>query len=481
MVALGLTSIEFLFLLPIVVLIYYLIPRKIRQYYLLIVNLVFYASFGLQFVPVLIGEGLLIWLASLVISKAGDCRQTVITVCSVVIILLTSLMLTFRIGGRISESVVAPLGLSFFTLQAISYIVDISTGKTECEKNPIKLLIFLSFFPTVTSGPFFRFDTFIKQHNDNIAHLKPEYDRIVNGIVYMIYGYFLKLVIAERAAIPVNSVFDSFDDTEYGGIFLFVIAVTYSVQIYADFAGYSAIVIGMAQILGYDIPENFRAPYLSESIKEFWARWHISLSTWLRDYIYIPLGGNRKGSTRKHINVMITFVVSALWHGLSGHFLIWGLLHGIYQVIGDLTKTFRKRMLPILGITEDSFFHKLLKKTGTFILVTVAWVFFRTSVRNAVGFIWRMISSLQIDDMIGGALWEQGLSPFGWLLLWVSCLIAIGVDMVMYKKKMRIDEVLNTQGRLARCIAIIIISLTILILGIYGDQHDAGYFVYRGF
>ncbi len=473
MVNLGLTSVEFLTLLPIVVLVYYLIPNTFKQYYLLIINLFFYASFGYVYIVVIILEALVAWVMSV---KADGVVKYVGVSLSLIAILLV-----FRIVPRYIDSIVAPLGVSFYTMQAISYVTDVRMGRISPEKNYVKLLFYLSFFPTVTSGPIIRYDDFIKQYDQNSIELKADYYRITNGIVYMLYGYFLKLVIAERASIPVNKVFDEYESTEYCGILLFIIAVTYSIQIYADFAGYSAIVVGLAQILGYDIQENFNAPYLSASIKEFWGRWHISLSAWLRDYIYIPLGGNRKGRIRKYINIFITFLISGIWHGFRIHFIVWGMCHALYQIVGDISKTYKKRIISFCGIIPNTVFYNITERIITFLLVTFAWVFFRTDVKSAGKYVIQMITKMDIGGMIAGNLWNLGLSPFDWILLGLCVLFLFAVDYVLYCKGIRIDEAINRQGSLAKGIYIITIVLMILILGIYGDQHDSSYFVYRDF
>lgn len=483
---LGLTSFEFIFSIPIVVMFYYLLPAYIRQYYLLLINLLFYGSFGYQYIVIVIIEAAVSWVTAVLLSRKDDSlengkpnkKRNLVLILSIA--LLISILLSFKIGVKLSDSIVAPLGISFYTLQALSYMIDVYNCKIVAEKNPVKLLAFLSFFPTITSGPIYRYTDFIKCYNGNLIYMKIDYYRIVNGIIYVLYGYFLKLVIAERAAIPVNHVFTDFDPEYYGGAALAIIAVTYSVQIYADFAGYSAIVIGIAQIIGYDIPENFSAPYLSRSIKEFWSRWHISLSCWLKDYIYIPLGGNRKGRIRKYLNIMITFIVSGLWHGGGWHFMVWGILHGAYQIIGDIAKPLKKRLTSQMGIVENSAFHRIIECTLTFILITIAWLFFRTGIKDAMRMIMQIFLSPHMDYLISGGLWELGLTPFGWTMLWVGIIIMGLVDSLMYRG-MRIDKVIYNQGMLARCVSIVIICLVILILGIYGDQHDASYFVYRDF
>lgn len=469
---LNLTSSEFIYLLPIAVFAYYLIPNRLRQYFLLLVNLLFYATFGYKYIPVIIAEALVVWAGS---QKGRIHRKPLL---SLSIIALIAILLFFKLGNCVFDSIVAPLGISFYTLQAVSYIVDVYRGDIEPERNPLKLITYLSFFPTITSGPIYRYKDFVAEHNRNINNLRPEYDRIINGIVYMIYGYFLKLVIATRAGIAVDKVFGDYRTENYGGILLAIIACLYSVQIFTDFAGYSAIVIGIAQILGYKIPENFLSPYMSVSVKEFWGRWHISLSSWLKDYIYIPLGGNRKGRLRKYLNVMITFVISGFWHGVNGwHYLVWGALHGLYQIIGDITKPYREKIIPQIGMVEGSFFHRSIKRVFTFAFVTIAWIFFRTGVGDSVFYL-RKIASFGIGSADISTI---GLTGIDTIVLVVAILFVVLVDMYQYRKGMRFDEMVYEQGTFARCFIIVCMSLFVLVFGIYGDQHDASYFIYRNF
>ena len=481
---LGLTSTEFVFLLPIVVLLYYLVPNIARRYYLLIINLLFYASFGYKYIVVIVAEALIAWIISGIVSKCRCKGKIKATYCWMIssIVALVAILLFFKIGSGFVSSIVAPLGISFYTLQAISYIADVKKGDIEPERDIVRLIIYLSFFPTITSGPICRYKDFAVDLNRICTELRAEYDRIINGIIYMLYGYFLKLVISARAGIAVDKVFGDYRTVNYGGMILFFVACLYSIQIYTDFAGYSAIVIGLAQILGFEMPENFIAPYLSQSVKEFWGRWHVSLSSWLKDYIYIPLGGNRKGRMRKYLNIMITFVVSGIWHGVTGwHFLIWGFIHGFYQVIGDLTRRIRKKIVPKIGIIEDSFFHKTIRRIVTFALVTIAWVFFRTGVSDALHYMSEMCRYSGLLEILNGGLLTTGLVMGDWIILAISALFVLCVDGAQYKKGMRYDEMVASQGVLAKCVMVITVSLVILVFGIYGDQHDASYFIYKDF
>ena len=487
----GITSVEFIMLLPIVVLIYYIVPCRFRQYFLLLINLLFYASFGIGGLIVVAVESTIIYVYSMIvkwkrsfhsnlsIEGQSDEKQNKV-VAAICIAALLFVLFFFKFGARVNESIVAPLGLSFFTLAAIAYIVDIGKGDFEPESNIIKLITWITFFPTITSGPIYRYDKFITEHNRNVHKLDADYDKITKGIIYMIYGYFLKLVIAERIAIPVSYVFEHFGEQYFNSLVLIAIAISYSIQIYADFAGYSAIVIGIAQILGYYVPENFCAPYFSASVKEFWGRWHISLSSWLKEYVYIPMGGNRKGKVRKYLNVIITFIVSGIWHGTGLHFLMWGGIHAVFQIIGDVTKKLRIKTLHAIRINENSLPITILKRLNTFILVTIAWLFFRTGVKDAIYFILEIFRATNIDK---DGIWlflGLGIGMKDWKILLVSVIIMFTFDVLMYRKS-RIDEWLMRKSFLIRGPVLITMLLLILIFGVYGDQHDASYFIYSGF
>lgn len=255
-----------------------------------------------------------------------------------------------------------PLGLSFFTFQSISYIADCYTKKIEVEHNPLIVAQFVSFFPVISSGPIQRADKLIPQMK-TVHHF--DYDNATDGMKLFAWGLFKKLCIADRIAVYVNFVYGNV--SEQYGLALLLATVLYSFQIYCDFSGYSDMAIGIARYIGFDAGKNFDHPYLSQSVGEFWRRWHISLSLWLRDYVYIPLGGSRVALPRIYMNIIITFLVSGVWHGSTWNFVIWGLLHGIYQCVGRAAKpVFEKARLPAW-----------LKVVVTFCLVTFAWIFFR--------------------------------------------------------------------------------------------------------
>lgn len=229
-----------------------------------------------------------------------------------------------------------PVGISFYTFQSLSYSIDVYRGEKEPERNFGKFALYVAFFPQLVAGPIERSTNLLPQFDRRISF---DYDRFVSGLRLMLWGFFKKIVIADRLAIYVNEVYNS--PAEFQGLTLILATYFFAFQIYCDFSGYSDIAIGAARIMGYDLMINFRQPYFSQSIAEFWKRWHISLSTWFKDYLYIPLGGNRVAKNRWYFNLMAVFLISGLWHGANWTFVLWGFLHGFYLVFSIWTQNIR--------------------------------------------------------------------------------------------------------------------------------------------
>lgn len=256
-----------------------------------------------------------------------------------------------------------PLGLSFFTLQAIGYLSDVYHARIKVEKNWWDYMLFVSFFPQIASGP-------ISKAKDLLPQIKAQrsfdYDRAVQGMKWIMWGMFMKVVMADRVGIYADSIFNNFE--HLSGFSCFIGSVLYTFQIYGDFAGYSFMAVGVGELLGFELINNFQRPYFSQSITEFWHRWHISLSTWLKDYIYIPLGGSRCSKTRNYFNILLTFLVSGIWHGANWTFIVWGGLHGLFQIV---EKMLHLQKTSSVGVT------KAVRILITFLLVNFAWIFFR--------------------------------------------------------------------------------------------------------
>ena len=354
-------SLSFAVFFVVVAALYHLAPRLgknalcAQQILLFAAGIVFYAFADLRFLPFLLYVTAVSYLAGLFV------RNRLSLALFVIADLLP--LLFFKYAPQDWHTrLVFPLGLSFFTFQSVSYIADVYTKKIAAEKNPLMVALFVGFFPTIASGPIQRAPVLLPQLKE--IH-RFDYDNATDGMRLFAWGMFKKLVIADRIAVYVNYVYG--DTGSMSGLALLLATALYSFQIYCDFSGYSDMAIGVARYFGFDAGRNFDHPYLSQSVGEFWRRWHISLSSWLRDYVYIPLGGSRVALPRIYLNLMITFLVSGVWHGAGWTFVAWGLIHGAYQCIGRATKPLQERLRIPAAV----------RVIITFCFVTFAWIFFR--------------------------------------------------------------------------------------------------------
>ena len=384
-------------------------------------------------------------------------------------------------GARQSISQQAlPVGISFYSFAACGYLIDVYRGARRAERNPIDYALFLVFFPLFTAGPIER-STGLLNRIKQIKDIKIfDFSRIGSGAVTMLWGYFLKLVIADRAAVLADAVFGS--AWSKGSFALIVGAAAYSVQIYADFAGLSAMALGGAKVFGFDVTDNFDAPYLSVSIREFWRRWHISLSRWFRDYLYIPLGGNRKGNARKYLNILIVFAVCGAWHGGKVTFLIWGLLHGLYQLIGGLTAKKKQAVYDKLRMNAESFPVKAWRATCNFALVSFAWIFFRAdSLYDAWIYISRIFTNPDPWNVLNGSIFKLGLDATEFGVLAAGCAVLLLVDLARYRRKENVSRLLDRQHPLVKYALIGALLAAVLVFGRYGLSFASNAFIYAEF
>jgi len=295
--------------------------------------------------------------------------------------------------------VLLPVGISFYTFQTLSYSIDVYRGIKKPEKNLGIFALYVSFFPQLVAGPIERstrlLPQFFEKHDFNYA-------RVTDGLKLMLWGFFKKVVIADRLAILVNTVYNS--PSNYTGFPLILATVFFAFQIYCDFSGYCDIAIGGAQVLGFNLMDNFNRPYFSKSISEFWKRWHISLSTWFKDYLYISLGGNRVVKWRWQFNLLLTFLISGLWHGANWTYVIWGGLHGFYFMFSIWTNKIRKNITNFIGINKFPRFYKYTQVLTTFSLVCFAWIFFRARNVNEAFYV-----VIHIFDGFGSMLNIKGI------------------------------------------------------------------------
>lgn len=388
------TSFTFLLFFAIVLIVNYCVPQKYRYIFLLIASFYFYLNWQPIYAVLLTIAIIITYFSGRFLAQKELPPKRKKVVCGLAIVLLIIPLFLFKYYNFITTSIgdilkatgvaielpkmelLLPLGISFYTFSSIGYIIDCYRNKYDAEKNILVLALFISFFAHISSGPIPRGDKLIPQliRPDNVA-----YDNVIKGLQKMLWGFFLKLCIADRIGIYVDSVYGNMENHNGGSLLL--ASLFYTIQIYCDFAGYSLMAIGAARMLGIRLMENFRRPYFATSIKDFWNRWHISLSTWFRDYLYIPLGGNRVSKIRKPVNLMTTFLVSGLWHGASWNFIAWGGLHGTSQTIEKYQNNRKEAK------------HRWLKIIIVFFIVSFAWVFFRLTTVNSIGLFWYKLAN----------------------------------------------------------------------------------------
>lgn len=461
----SLNSFSFVFFLPVVVGINFLFPKKYRYIWLFAVSCIFYLSNDLRLWVGLAICTVTTYVTALLMEKrAVRRRKALLALCITVNILA---LLLFR--HSFLNSIFVPIGMSFYTLQAIGYAVDVYREKTEAEKNPVKYALFVNFFPTVASGPIQRATGLLQQIKEGRDF---DYGKARCGLYCLLRGYLLKLVISNQLGGMVDYAYGSCE-TMPGATLLWA-TVLYAIQLYCDFAGYSALAIGTAKILGFDLDENFAQPYFATSVKDFWRRWHISLSSWLRDYVYIPLGGSRKGKVRTCINLMITFLVSGLWHGAGVNFLVWGVLHGIYQIAETiLTKKNDKKKSVIRRIMQGLF---------TFTLIDFAWLFFRAdSLTQAVNILYRICFEFRLNEMTYYGSYLLGGTKLNLLFILVCIGIVFLVDL-FHEKKIYPEEVAARKIPIViRWTIYIVLTLLILFVLVHNYGQAAATFIYERF
>lgn len=496
-------SVQFMVFFPIVIAIYFLIPQKARGTWLLIASYYFYMGWNARY-ALLIGTSTLVtYLSGILISafSKGDLKNSAVkrrVTVMICIVLNLGILAVFKYGNFAIETIntllevfnisiiqrkidlLLPVGISFYTFQALGYIIDVYRGDVEAEKNFLRYALFVSFFPQLVAGPIERSKNLLKQmqeiENINVWNAR----RITSGAILMVWGLFMKMIIADRVGLLVDHVFDNY--RMYGSTELILAAIGFSIQIYCDFGSYSTIAIGAAKIMGFELMENFNAPYFSRSIRDFWSRWHISLSTWFKDYLYIPLGGNQKGRVHKAVNIMIVFLVSGLWHGADWSFVVWGGIHGAYQVIADLSNGAKMKLERILKIKTDCMSWKLLQTFVTFALVVFSWIFFRSdTITDALRFCKRILLKPTPWLLFNGGIYNLGLNRVEMNILVISIMLLLLVDLIRFFRKQTIDAFLFEQNIWFEWFAVVLLIVMIFVFGKYGAAFDAKQFIYFQF
>ena len=494
-------SVEFFIFFPIVLIVYFAIPDKIKYLWLLVASYYFYMCWNPKYALLILSSTLVTYLSGLCVEavkskcieekRKNTLKKIVVALSFSINIgilfyfkyidfamhILTKALAKVHIAIDVPVfDVLLPVGISFYTFQALSYTVDVYRGEIYAEKNFFKYALFVSFFPQLVAGPIERSKNLLKQIS---MPQKFDFDEAREGFLLMLWGLFLKIVLADRIAIFVDTVYGDYNN--YAGYYLIVATMLFAVQIYCDFSGYSTIAKGTAKILGIELMENFDAPYLSTSVAEFWRRWHISLTSWFKDYLYIPLGGSKKGKLRKYINILIVFLVSGLWHGADMSFVVWGGLNGVYQIIGDLLQPIRNKMVKLLRLKRVSFGHKFVHVLGTFLLVDFTWVFFRAkNIGEAINIIKLMFCYKNPWILFDGSIYSAGLNQKNFNIVLIGIMILLFAD---YIKKMgkQIRKFILNQDYWFRWVLISAFVVVILTFGIWGPNYSETNFIYFQF
>lgn len=487
---------QFLIFFPIVTVLYYLVPKKLKAVWLLVASYYFYMCWNPKYAVLILASTIITYLSGILLDKVEKTSVRKLIVAgsfvsnlgilvffkyfSFILKNINSVLGIWNINITNPFSFILPVGISFYTFQALGYTIDVYRKDISAEKNFIRYALFVSFFPQLVAGPIERSKNLLTQIQNLSSQKMFEYSRFVKGFSMMCWGMFMKMVIADRISIFVDGVYANLQAVGFAETI--VCAAAFSIQIYCDFGGYSAIAIGAANVMGFDLMENFDAPYFADSIANFWRRWHISLSTWFKDYLYIPLGGNRCSKARKYFNIMVTFLVSGLWHGASWTYVLWGAVHGIYQIIGSVTQPLRKKVNTLTGLSENTFSYRFGKIFVTFWLTALAWVPFRAETFSDMAVFFKaMFTKPNFWAFFDGSLFTYGLYREEATILWIGLVLLFVIDYMKYKKKLTLGEFLYNQNLWFRWIVLVILIVSCFVFGKYGIDFDSAQFIYFQF
>lgn len=468
-------SLDFAIFMPILFLIYWALGKNVRNqtFFLLVASYFFYAWWDWRYLSLILVCSITNYSAGILLMKNGkkEIRKIILTICCLVCLgilgifkyydfFVTSFVSVFSFFGVKIQAhtlnLILPVGISFYTFHTLSYTIDVYRSKFAPTKDIISFFLFVNIFPLAMAGPIERATNLLPQIYKKRTF---DYNQVTEGMKFILWGLFMKVVVADRVCLYVNKVYDN--ATHESGCSLLIATFLFSVQIYCDFAGYSNMSIGIGKTLGFNFLKNFDRPYFSTSITDFWRHWHISLSSWLKDYIYIPLGGSRCSKFRNYWNIFITFLVSGIWHGANWTFVVWGVLHGGVQIIEKM-----------FGLQKSDLtkFVKIFRILITFIIINILWIFFRMPTLSGA---WCVICKIFTD--------------FGFSNLYLASntiMLCIVFGVVMLFGKEIIDEFFPTRMKLfdnpkvyVRWAAYIIIFVSIMLVGVF----DGGQFIYFQF
>ncbi len=485
-------SIEFATFFPIVFIVYWLVAKKIviRNFWVLLTSYIFYGWWDWRFLFLIAFSSLVDYLVGRRLGKATEEREKkkllflslgvnlgLLFYFKYTNFFIESFVDSFRLFGSKLElstlEIILPVGISFYTFQTLSYTIDIYKRKLDPTKSALAFFAFVSFFPQLVAGPIERASHLLPQFY--VRH-KFNYAQVKSGCLLILLGLFKKMVIADRAAIYVNSIFNSTETQD--GVTYFLASILFAFQIYCDFSGYSDIAIGLGRTMGFDLMKNFDSPYSSKSLTEFWRRWHISLSTWFRDYVYIPLGGSKNGKFKTYFNLFLVFLISGFWHGAALTFIIWGAIHGFILVFEKMFKQWTKRNSTLYLIHKGVNRFKIISVSFTFTVVCISWVFFRSnSATQAFGVIKQIFTNFNYLVLKIPATYTHGLKNNEFLYLGIFIFLLFLFD--YSHRKMNLRQVLNKKNIFIRWSFYVIAIITIAIFGIYGDRTNQEFIYFQ--
>lgn len=478
----------FFLFFPLVTLVWFLLPGTARRLWLLCASWWFLLCAGPEHLFSLIAATTLTYCGAQLLDKAEGRRRklalaALLTVLFGALFLVKYLAFALDLLERVLTTtglafsspaldLLLPAGLSFYLFMAAGYLIDVYRRDRPAEESYLDLALFLSCFPYLLSGPIGRAGGLLPQFRRPAPF---SWEQLRRGLLRFLWGAFKKLVIADRLGLLVSTVYAA--PETFGRLQVVAAALAFSIQIYCDFSAYSDMALGCAQVMGLHLMENFHTPYFSRSIGEFWRRWHISLSSWFRDYLYIPLGGSRKGRRRKYLNLLIVFAVSGLWHGAALSFVVWGLLNGLYQVVGGVTQRSRTRLRRRLGLADDASLTALLQVGITFLLSSAAWVFFKAgSFTHALDIFRAMVTGPWLTRPLSA--W--GLDRAEVVVAVVALILLLGVDLyTAFRGSPR--EKFCALPRPIRWVLALGLLAAVLLFGIYGTGYDPQDFIYFKF
>lgn len=469
-------SLEFAIFFPFVTILYFVIAARMRTPLLLVASCVFYMAFVPSYILILLVTILIDYFAGIYLPRTSGSRKRLLLVVSIVATCLVLFIFKYynffadsfvsiaSLAGwtmpDIAMNIILPIGLSFHTFQSLSYVVEVYRGRQAPEKDFVTYATYVMFFPQLVAGPIERPQNLLHQFHE-VKTL--DHERITGGLRRMAWGFFKKIVVADRLAIYVNDVYTA--PQAHTGLQLTIATIFFAYQIYCDFSGYSDIAIGAASVLGFKLMENFDTPYWSRSISEFWRRWHISLSSWFRDYVYVPLGGSRVHRSRVWFNLLVTFGISGLWHGANWTFVVWGLLNGVYLVCGTATRDVRNRLISQAGLPETSILRHVLQVATTFALICIGWIFFRA---QSLADGWYILTHLPFGWDLGAIRTEHFL--LRQMPVAIASIFVLEIGQFIYKR-WQFPEIMVRLPIGLRWTGYYAFMLAVVLLGIYRETN----------